>query len=145
MCMSMISQLTARVADPGVDAMALNWSLLTWKLKIDLWLIAEILTAELADMGCVLARGCDSCTHEPEVSESELADMGCVLARGCDSCTHEPEVSESELADMGCVLAKGCDSCTHESGFSEGEVADMGCVLARSCDSCILMSHGFVV
>ena len=92
--------------------------------------------AELADMGCVLARGCDSCTHEPEVSESELDEMGCVLARGCDSCTHEPEVSESELADMGCVLARGCDSCTHESGFSESEVADMGCVLARSCDSC---------
>ena len=68
--------------------------------------------------------------------EAELADMSCVLARGCDSCTHEPELSESELADMGCVLARGCDSCTHESGFSESEVADMGCVLARSCDSC---------
>ena len=68
--------------------------------------------------------------------ESELADMGCVLARGCDSCTHESEVSESELADMGCVLARSCDSCTHESGLSESEVADMGCVLARSCDSC---------
>ena len=39
-------------------------------------------------MGCVLAKGCDSCTHESE--EVELADMGCVLARGCDSCTHEP-------------------------------------------------------
>ena len=23
-------------------------------------------------------------------SDAELADMGCVLARGCDSCTHEP-------------------------------------------------------
>ena len=23
-------------------------------------------------------------------SESEVADMGCVLARSCDSCTHEP-------------------------------------------------------
>ena len=68
--------------------------------------------------------------------EAELADMGCVLARGCDSCTHESELSESELADMGCVLARGCDSCTHESGFSESEVADMGCVLTRSCDSC---------
>ena len=44
--------------------------------------------SELADMGCVLARGCDSCTHESE--EVEAADMGCVLARGCDSCTHEP-------------------------------------------------------
>ena len=69
--------------------------------------------------------------------EAELADMGCVLVRGCDSCTHESELSESELADMGCVLARGCDSCTHEAGFSaESEVADMGCVLARSCDSC---------
>ena len=29
-----------------------------------------------------------SCTHESE--EVEAADMGCVLARGCDSCTHEP-------------------------------------------------------
>ena len=48
--------------------------------------------SELADMGCVLAIGCDSCTHESEVSDCELADMGCVLARGCDSCTHEPEV-----------------------------------------------------
>ena len=37
---------------------------------------------------CVLARGCDSCTHEP--GEVEVADMGCVLARSCDSCTHEP-------------------------------------------------------
>ena len=44
--------------------------------------------SELADMGCVLAKGCDSCTHESE--EVEAADMGCVLARGCDSCTHEP-------------------------------------------------------
>ena len=68
--------------------------------------------------------------------EAELADMGCVLVRGCDSCTHESELSESELADMGCVLARVCDSCTHEAGFSESEVADMGCVLARSCDSC---------
>ena len=42
--------------------------------------------------------------------ESKLADMGCVLARGCDSCTHESE--EVELADTGCVLARGCDSCT---------------------------------
>ena len=63
--------------------------------------------------------------------ESELADMGCVLARSCDSCIHESE--ESELADMGCVLARGCDSCTHESG--EVELADTGCVLARGCDS----------
>ena len=88
--------------------------------------------SELADMGCVLARGCDSCTHESK--EVELADMGCVLARSCDSCTHESE--ESELADMGCVLARGCDSCTHESEFSEDELTDTGCVLARSCDSC---------
>ena len=36
--------------------------------------------------------------------ESKLADMGCVLARGCDSCTHESE--EVELADMTCVLAR---------------------------------------
>ena len=71
---------------------------------------------ELADMGCVLARSCDSCTHESE--KVGLADMGCVLARGCDSCTHESGFSESEVADMGCVLARGCDSCTHESGFS---------------------------
>ena len=55
-------------------------------------------------MGCMLAIGCDSCTHELEFSEVELADMGCVLARGCDSCTHEPEVSETEVADMSCVL-----------------------------------------
>ena len=27
-------------------------------------------------------------THESEFSESEVADMGCVLARSCDSCTH---------------------------------------------------------
>ena len=66
--------------------------------------------------------------------ETELADMGCVLARSCDSCTHESE--KVGLADMGCVLARGCDSCAHESGFSESEVADMGCVLARGCDSC---------
>ena len=73
--------------------------------------------SELADMGCVLAIGCDSCTHESEFSEVGLADMGCVLARGCDSCTHEPEVSETEVADMGCVLARSCDSCTHEPWF----------------------------
>ena len=41
--------------------------------------------------------------------------MGCVLAKGCDSCAHEPE--EVEAADMGCVLAKSCDSCTHEPWF----------------------------
>ena len=46
---------------------------------------------------------------------SELTDMGCVLARGCDSCTHES--GEVEVADMGCVLAKSCDSCTHEPWF----------------------------
>ena len=88
--------------------------------------------SKLADMGCVLARGCDSCTHESE--EVELADTTCVLARGCDSCTHESE--EVELADTGCVLARGCDSCTRESEVLEAEMADMGCVLARSCDSC---------
>ena len=88
--------------------------------------------SELADMGCVLARSCDSCIHESE--ESELADMGCVLARGCDSCTHES--GEVELADTGCVLARGCDSCTRESEVLETEVVDMGCVLARGCDSC---------
>ena len=71
--------------------------------------------SELADMGCVLARGCDSCTHESE--EVELADTGCVLARGCDSCTRESEVLETEMADMGCVLARSCDSCTHEPWF----------------------------
>ena len=49
--------------------------------------------------------------------ESELADMGCALARGCDSCTHESGFSESEVADMGCVLARSCDSCTHEPWF----------------------------
>ena len=70
---------------------------------------------ELADMGCVPARSCDSCTHESE--KVELADVGCVLARGCDSCTHESGFSESEVADMGCVLARGCDSCTHEPWF----------------------------
>ena len=90
--------------------------------------------SELTDMGCVLARGCDSCTHGSEFSEDELTDTGCVLARGCDSCSRESEGVRSELADMGCVLARGCDSCTHESG--EVEMADMGCVLARSCDSC---------
>ena len=115
--MSMISQLTARVADPGVDAMALNWSLLTWKPKIGLWLIAKSLKGKLADMGCVLARGCDSCTHESE--EVELADTGCVLARGCDSCTRESEVLETEMADMGCVL--------------------------QGVATAVLMSHGFVV
>ena len=79
--------------------------------------------------------------------ESELADMGCVLARGCDSCTHESEVSESELADMGCVLARSCDSCTHESGFSESEVVDMGTwvVCWQGVATAVLMSHGFVV
>ena len=92
--------------------------------------------SELADMGCVLARGCDSCTHESEFSEDELADTGCVLARGCGSCTRESEVLETEVADTGCVLARGCDSCTRESEVLETEVADMGCVLARSCDSC---------
>ena len=71
--------------------------------------------SKLADMGCVLARGCDSCTHESE--EVELADTGCVLARGCDSCTRESEVLENEMADMGCVLARSCDSCTHEPWF----------------------------
>ena len=86
--------------------------------------------SELADTGCVLARGCDSCTRESE-EEDELADMGCVLARSCDSCTHESE-EKDELTDMCCVLAKGCDSCTHES--EEVEAADMGCVLARGCD-----------
>ena len=55
--MSMISQLTARVADPSVDAMALNWSLLTWKLKIRLVVECREFEAELADMGCVLAPG----------------------------------------------------------------------------------------
>jgi len=38
--------------------------------------------------------------------DRELAGMGCVLAIGFDSCTHEPEFSEVELADMGCVLAR---------------------------------------
>ena len=94
--------------------------------------IHESEESELADMGCVLARGCDSCTHES--GEVELADTGCVLARGCDSCARESEVLETELADMGCVLARGCDSCIHES--EESELADMGCVLARGCDSC---------
>ena len=56
-------------------------------------------------------------SHQERRRRSELADMGCVLARGCDSCTHESEVSERELADMGCVLARSCDSCTRESGF----------------------------
>ena len=73
--------------------------------------------SKLADTGCVLARGCDSCTHESEFSEDELADTGCVLARGCDSCTRESEVLETEVADMGCVLARSCDSCTHEPWF----------------------------
>ena len=112
--------------------------------------------SELADMGCVLAESCDSCTHESEEEieladtgcvlakdcdscaresgEDELADTGCVLARGCDSCTRESR--KNELADMGCVLARGCDSCTHESEVSEDELADTGCVLARGCDSC---------
>ena len=90
---------------------------------------------ELADMGCVLARGCDSCTHESEFSEDELTDTGCVLARGCDSCTHESE-EKDELTDTGCVLARGCDSCTRESEVVKSEPADMGCVLARGCDSC---------
>ena len=103
--MSMRSQLTARVADPGVIAMALNWSLLTWKTENRLVVDCKDFESELADMGCVLARSCDSCTHESE--ESELADMGCVLARSCDSCTHES--GETELADTGCVLARGCD------------------------------------
>ena len=97
--------------------MVLNWSLLTWKLKKRLVVDCREFEAELADMGCVLARGCDSCTHEPELSESELADMGCVLARSCDSCTHESGFSESEVADMDCVLARSCDSCTHEPWF----------------------------
>ena len=113
---------------------------------------------ELADMGCVLAESCDSCTHESEEEETELADMGCVLAESCDSCTHESEEEETELADTGCVLAKGCDSCIRESECNgladtgcvlaescdsctresrESELADMGCVLAESCDSCI--------
>ena len=37
--------------------------------------------------------------------EDELADMGCVLARSCDSCTHESE-EKDELTDTGCVLAR---------------------------------------
>ena len=89
---------------------------------------------ELADMGCVLAESCDSCTHESEEEETELADTGCVLAKGCDSCIRESR--ESELADMGCVLAESCDSCIHESETSEVVLADTGCVLARGCDSC---------
>ena len=88
--------------------------------------------SELADMGCVLAESCDSCTHESEEEEAELADTGCVLAKGCDSCIRESECNG--LADMGCVLAESCDSCTHESG--EDGLADTGCVLAESCDSC---------
>ena len=90
---------------------------------------------ELTDMGCVLAKSCDSCTRESK--EDELADMGCVavLARGCDSCTHESE-EKDELTDTGCVLARGCDSCTRESEVVKSEPADMGCVLARGCDSC---------
>ena len=113
---------------------------------------------ELADMGCVLAESCDSCTHESEEEEeTELADTGCVLAKGCDSCIRESECNgladtgcvlaescdsctresrESELADMGCVLAESCDSCIHESETSEVVLADTGCVLARGCDSC---------
>ena len=65
------------------------WSLLTWKLKNRVVVECREFEAELADMGCVLARGCDSCTHELEFSESELTDIGCVLASGCDSCTYE--------------------------------------------------------
>ena len=84
--------------------------------------------------GCVLARSCDSCTHESE-EKDELTDTGCVLARGCDSCTHESE-EKDELTDTGCVLARGCDSCTRESEVVRSEPADMGCVLAKSCDSC---------
>ena len=76
-----------------------------------------VLRANTLSPRCVLARGCDSCTHESELSESELADMGCVLARSCDSCAHESGFSESEVADMGCVLARSCDSCTHEPWF----------------------------
>ena len=37
--------------------------------------------------------------------KSELADMGCVLAESCDSCTHESE-EKDELTDTGCVLAR---------------------------------------
>ena len=89
--------------------------------------------SELADTGCVLAGSCDSCTRESK--EVELADMGCVLAESCDSCTHESE-EKDELTDTGCVLARGCDSCTCESEVVRSELADMGCVLARGCDSC---------
>ena len=96
-------------------SMALNWSLLTWKTEDRLVGDCKDFESELADMGCVLARSCDSCTHESE--KVELADMGCVLARGCDSCAHESGFSESEVADMGCVLARSCDSCTHEPWF----------------------------
>ena len=67
-------------------------------------------------MGCVLARSCNSCTHESE-EKDELTDTGCVLARGCDSCTCESEVVRTEEADMDCVLARSCDSCTHEPWF----------------------------
>ena len=95
--------------------------------------------SELADTGCVLARGCDSCTRESEKEdESELADTGCVLAGSCDSCTRESK--EDELADMGCVLAESCDSRTHESEEKD-ELTDTGCVLARSCDSCTCESE----
>ena len=73
------------------------WSLLTWKLKNRVVVECREFEAELADMGCVLARGCDSCTHELEFSESELTDIGCVLARGCDSCTYESRFCEFEV------------------------------------------------
>ena len=82
----------------------------------------------------MLARSCDSCTHESE-EKDDLTDMGCVLARSCDSCTHESE-EKDDLTDTGCVLARGCDSCTRESEVVRSEPADMGCVLARGCDSC---------
>ena len=92
---------------------------------------------ELADMGCVLERSCDSCTQESE--KVELADMGCVLARGCDSCTHESGFSESEVADMGCVLARGCDSCTHEPWFCGLKFGDeVGLGDSSSLETCFV-------
>ena len=79
-------------------------------------------------MGCVLARSCNSCTHESE-EKDELTDTGCVLARGCDSCTHESEFLEGELADTGCVLARDCESCAREPwfcGLKFGEEVGLG-------------------
>ena len=68
-------------------------------------------------MGCVLARGCDSCTHESELSEVNWLTWVVCWQEVATAVLMSQRFSESEVADMGCVLARSCDSCTHEPWF----------------------------